>query len=177
MKHIVPSLHYSDRSALQTEITIRGVGGDARNIGIESGVGVYMDGVYAGRTGAWNMDLADIEQIEVLRGPQGTLFGKNTTGGALNIVTKKPTEEFEGNVKLMYGKYNERRLRGAVSGALTDHVYGKVTVATWDRDGYLDNLFNGDELQSEERRSARVQLRLLPSDNFEVNLIGEMSVD
>ena len=75
LKNFIPSLHYSDRSALQTQITIRGVGGDSRNIGIESGIGLYVDGVFAGRTSGYNMDLADIEQIEVLRGPQGTLFG------------------------------------------------------------------------------------------------------
>lgn len=177
LKHAVPSFHYSDRSSLQTEITIRGVGGDARSIGLESGVGVYIDGVYAGRTSAYNMDLADIEQVEVLRGPQGTLFGKNTTGGAINIVTKKPTEEFEANAQLDLGNYNAVRFKGSVSGGLSEQLFGKLTIATWDRDGYLDNLFDGSELQSEERRAARLQLRYLPTDSLDINFSADVTTD
>lgn len=177
LKHIVPSLHYQDRSALQTEITIRGVGGDARNIGLESGVGLYIDGVYAGRTSAYNIDLADIEQIEVLRGPQGTLFGKNTTGGALNITTRKPTEDFEANATFGYGNYDAIRFKGSVSGGLSSNLFGKVTLASWDRDGYLTNVFDGSDVQSEQRRSGRVQLRFLPSDNLEINLSADLTFD
>lgn len=177
LKHIVPSLHYSDRSALQTEITIRGVGGNARSIGIESGVGLYVDGVFAGRTNAYNLDLANIEQIEVLRGPQGTLFGKNTTGGALNIVTRKPTEEFEGSASLGFGNYGAIRLKGSLAGALSDNVFARLTVATWDRDGYLHNLFDGSELQTQERRAARLQLTFLPSENVEINFSADMTTD
>ena len=120
IRHLIPSLHYQDRSALQTEITIRGVGGDARNIGVESGVGMYIDGVYAGRTSAYNIDLADIAQIEVLRGPQGTLFGKNTTGGALNITTRKPDENFRAEGSLSAGNYNSVRFKGVLSGQVSD---------------------------------------------------------
>ncbi len=177
LKNVVPSLHYQDRSALQTEITIRGVGGDARNIGLESGVGMYIDGVYAGRTSAYNIDLADIAQLEVLRGPQGTLFGKNTTGGAINITTKKPTDEFRANGSLSFGNYGAVRFRGSVSGGLSENLAGKVTVATWDREGYLDNLFDGSELQSEERRSARGQLRYTPNANLEINFGADITRD
>lgn len=177
IRFLVPSLHYQDRSALQTELTIRGVGGDARNIGLESGVGLYIDGVYAGRTAAYNLDLADVAQIEVLRGPQGTLYGKNTTGGAINITTKKPTEELSAFATASYGNYDAVRFKGTISGAISDKVYGKLVVATWDRDGYLKNLFNGQKLQSEQRRAALAQLRFVPSDNFEVVLSGDVTFD
>lgn len=177
LRHAVPSLHYQDRSALQTEFTIRGVGGDARNVGIESGVGLYVDGVYAGRTAAYNIDLADVEQIEILRGPQGTLFGKNTTGGALNITTRKPTDEFEANAAFSYGNYDAIRFKGSLGGGLSENLYGKITASTWDRDGYLHNLFDNTDLQSEERRSGRAQLRFAPSDKLEVNLSADVTFD
>lgn len=177
LKHSIPSLHYQDRSALQTEITIRGVGGDARNIGLESGVGLYIDGVYAGRTSAYNIDLADIEQIEVLRGPQGTLFGKNTTGGALNITTRKPTKDFEANATFSYGNYDAIRFKGSVSGGISDNLFGKLTLATWDRDGYLTNLFDGKDVQTEQRRAGRAQLRFVPTDSLEINLSADLTFD
>ena len=177
IRHLIPSLHYQDRSALQTEITIRGVGGDARNIGIESGVGMYIDGVYAGRTSAYNIDLADIAQIEVLRGPQGTLFGKNTTGGALNITTRKPDENFRAEGSLSAGNYNSVRFKGVLSGQVSDGVFGKVVLASWDRDGYLDNLFDNSELQSEDRKSARAQLRFVPNEKLEINVGADITKD
>ena len=173
----VPNLHYSDRSSLQTEITIRGVGGDSRNIGFESGVGLYVDGVYAGRTSAYNLDLADVAQIEVLRGPQGILFGKNTTGGALNITTRRPSDTFEGEVRASYGNYNAIRLKGHVSGPLSEGISAKLTVATWDRDGYLDNVFNGQKLQSEKRRAVMGQVRVQPSEALDILVSADYTKD
>lgn len=90
---VLPNVQYTERGSLSTQLTIRGVGGDARNIGIEAGVGLYVDGVYVPRTSGYNSDLTEIAQVEVLRGPQGTLFGKNTIGGVVNITTRKPTDE------------------------------------------------------------------------------------
>ncbi len=177
VKNFVPGLYYSDRSALQTDITIRGVGGDSRNIGIESGTGLYVDGVYAGRTSAYNMDLADVAQIEILRGPQGTLFGKNTMGGVINIVTQKPTDELSGNVEASYGNYNAIRLKGSISGPLTDTLSAKATVATWDRDGYLHNIFDDTKLQSEKRRAGLLQFQLKPNDALEIHLTGDYTQD
>jgi len=95
--HSVPNLSYQDRAGgHQTSIGIRGISSNVRNIGLEDSVGIYVDGVYIGRPMFYNIDLADVAQIEVLRGPQGTLFGKNTIAGALNITTKGVSEEFEG---------------------------------------------------------------------------------
>tara|TARA_E500000305_G_C4029841_1_gene244438 strand:+ start:15794 stop:17878 length:2085 start_codon:yes stop_codon:yes gene_type:complete len=181
MKNYIPNLHYSDRGSLQTEITIRGVGGNSRNIGVDSGVGMYVDGVYTGRTGAYNQSILDVERIEVLRGPQGTLFGKNTTGGAINIISKKPTEEFYGQVKGNFGNYDEKRGRVFVSGPITDSFFGNIVVDKWDRDGYLDNIAPEprlqDELQSEDRLSGRVHLRSLLTDKLELNLAVDATRD
>lgn len=177
LKNFVPSMHHSNRANNNNQITIRGVGGDVRNIGIESGVGVYIDGVFVGRTNAYNSDLADIESIEVLRGPQGTLFGKNTIGGAVVINTKKPGDEFEGKVTASFGKYNAVRLVGSVSAPLADNFFGKLTLSKWDRDGWVTNLFNGEDLQQIDRYGARVQLRWLPLNNLEINFSADQSGD
>lgn len=177
LQHSIPSLQYSERGVLQTELTIRGVGGDSRNIGIDSGVGMYIDGVYIPRTSGFNSDLAEVAQLEVLRGPQGTLFGKNTIGGVVNITTKKPTEELEGMVYASYGNYNAMRIRGALSAPITDKLFAKVTVSTWDRDGYVFNTVDKLDYMNENRRGARLQLRYLASDRLEINVNADVTKD
>ncbi|MBB5684955.1 TonB-dependent receptor [Sphingobium boeckii] len=173
----IPGLQYSDRGNLQTEITIRGIGGDSRNIGIESGVGMYIDGVYVARTSGYNADISDVQQVEVLRGPQGTLFGKNTIGGVINIVTKKPTETTEGFISASYGNYNAFRTQASLSGQIANNLFGKVTVATWDRDGYIYNPLRDEDLNNEDRRGGRAQLRWLPSEALEINLSADFTRD
>jgi len=177
LQHLIPGLQYSDRGTLQTELTIRGVGGDSRNIGIESGVGMYLDGVYVARTSGYNADLADIQQVEVLRGPQGTLYGKNTIGGVINITTKKPTEKTEGSFFASYGNYNAIRTQASISGPLAETLFAKVTVATWDRDGYIRNVFDNARYNNEDRRGGRVQLRWLASDQLEINANADVTRD
>lgn len=177
LQHSVPGLNYSDRGLLQTTLTIRGVGGDARNIGIESGVGMYVDGVYIPRTSGFNSDLAEVEQVEVLRGPQGTLFGKNTIGGVINTITRKPADKLEGMLYGTYGNYNAMRFQAAVSVPLTDNLFSKVTVASWDRDGYVHNLHDGQDYMNEDRRGGRLQLRYAPSSALEINLSADVTRD
>lgn len=170
MQNLVPGLHYQERGNLQTELTIRGVGGDARNPGIDSGVGMYVDGAYVPRTSGYNSDVTDIAQIEVLRGPQGTLFGKNTIGGVINITTRKPSEEVERSVFASIGNYGAIRTQAVLSGPLSDHVSAKVTAATWNRDGYIENRVRGEKLNDEDRLGGRLQLRYRPSESLDVNL-------
>jgi len=173
----VPGMQFNDRGTLQTEITIRGVGGDARNPGIDTGVGMYVDGVYIARTSGYNADLSDIEQVEVLRGPQGTLFGKNTIGGVISVTTRKPSDKAEGFVSASYGNYNAIRTQATVSVPLTSNLFAKVTTATWDRDGYLHNIYDGQDYNNEDRRAGRVQLRWLPSDSLEINASADVTRD
>lgn len=164
MGALMPGVNFTERSNLNTQLTIRGVGGDARNIGIEAGVGMYVDGVYIPRTSGYNADLAEISQIEVLRGPQGTLFGKNTIGGVINITTRQPSDSFEGSGYVSYGNYNALRTQVSVSGPLADGLSARLTVATYDRDGYIHNLFDGRDVNDENRRGARLQLKYQPDD-------------
>lgn len=158
IQNSVPNLQYSPRGDFENQIYIRGVGGDPRNIGIESGVSLYIDGVYTGRTAGYNQDLANVSQIEVLRGPQGTLFGKNTTGGVINIITEKPSDTLRGMFDGSYGNYNAVNIKGSVSGPLTANLFAGVTLAATQRDGYIHNLFDGRKLQNVNRRGGRLQL-------------------
>lgn len=169
LAHAFPSFHYVERGNLQIEMTIRGIGGDARNIGIDSGVGMYIDGVYMARSTGYNSDLADTQQVEVLRGPQGTLFGKNAIAGVVSITTKKPAEEFGGFVYASYGNYNAFRTQAAINVPLSSSLFAKVSVATWDRDGYILNTFNNTKVNDENRRGGRFQLRYADGGPLEIN--------
>ncbi len=177
MTHLLPGVQFTERGSLSTQLTIRGVGGDSRNIGIEAGVGMYIDGVYVPRTSGYNSDLADIARVEVLRGPQGTLFGKNTIGGVVNIISKDPTDVTEGSAYVSYGNYNALRTQAVVSGPLADNLYGKITIATFDRDGYIHNLYNDKYVNDENRRGGKLQLVYLPSDALTIKLSADATYD
>jgi iron complex outermembrane receptor protein len=163
--NLVPAMHYFDRGNLQTEISIRGVGGDARNPGIDTGVGMYVDGVYIPRTSGYNSDLSDIDHIEVLEGPQGTLFGKNTIGGVVNIITRQPGPEAYGFLYTSFGNYGAVRTQASYSTPITDELSVKATVSTWQRDGYIyDPILNENE-DDEDRRGGRLQVRYVSGPN------------
>ena len=122
-----------------TSIKIRGVGTTGNNTGLESSVGVFIDGVYQSRPGVALGDLVDLERLEILRGPQGTLFGRNTSAGALNVTTKRPSlSTTEGFVNASYGNYNFMNLQAGVSVPVVQDVAGLRVSGTWrKRDGYL----------------------------------------
>ncbi len=166
----VPNLQISNGTDFRSVITIRGVGSSSRNIGFDSRVGVYVDGVYMGQSPAANQELLDLERVEVLRGPQGMLFGKNTVAGAISLVTKKPSNEFYGQLSADIGNYNYRELKAMVNVPLGENVAAKFSVAKTDRDGYIDNITTGSDLANRDVLAYRAQLRLTPSDKFEINL-------
>ena len=103
--------------------------------GFEQGVGIYVDDVYNSRVAAATFDFLDVGQVEVLRGPQGTLYGKNTTAGAINITTNQPTFEFEGGAELTVGNLNLKQAKGFISGPLSDRIAARIAVATTSRRG------------------------------------------
>jgi len=151
-------------------IYIRGIG--QRNTGpnIDSGVGIYIDDVYLGRPDGGLLDINDIESVQVLRGPQGTLFGKNTTGGALVFTTNRPVEEFEGSFELRVGNYDRLDAALVLNAPLTDSLMTRLSVNSISRDGYIDNHFDGEEYVDEDRISAIWQLRYLASDTLTLDL-------
>ncbi len=158
---VAPSfnMNSSDTATGGTTLRIRGVGTTGNNIGLESSVGVFLDGVYLSRPGVALGDLMDLEQIEVLRGPQGTLFGRNTSAGALNIKTKKPNlEEFEGFGSLTLGNYNLVNVQGGVSVPLIEDTLAlRVSGAIRERDGFIEGL-GGAESHDRDRSVFRGQL-------------------
>lgn len=166
----VPNLSISSGTDFTSSVSIRGVGANSRNIGFDTRVGVYLDGVYLGQSPALNQELLDLERIEVLRGPQGTLFGKNTVAGAINLVSKKPGESLGGSVGIEYGNYNSRQVSASLNIPLTDNLYSKVAINKQLRDGLVENLATGNEINEQDGTSYRVQFRYAPGGSFEANL-------
>lgn len=156
---------------LQGQVGIRGVSTLVRNIGVESGVGIYVDGVYMGRSDNYNQELIDTEQVEVLRGPQGTLFGKNTIAGVFNITTVRPTDEVQGVAKVEAGDYGLIRTQGYVTAPIVPGVLsGKLSVGYVSRDGVYDNLSGGKDGDALDQKSVRGTLYFTPSAQSEFDL-------
>ena len=156
---------------------IRGVGTNSSSVGDDASVGVFVDEVYSGRAGGYRADFFDVERIEVLRGPQGTLYGRNVAGGAMNVITKNPTDELEGYITAMAGDYDLWGLNGALSGPLGERARGRVAFTTRNRDGHTDNVVTGSELRDEDNASVRGKLEFDPSDTVSVLLSVDYSSD
>ncbi len=165
----IPNLQISQSNDFRSTVTIRGVGAQSRNIGFDARVGVYVDGVYMGQSPSLNQELLDLERVEVLRGPQGTLFGKNTVAGAINLVSKKPGEELAGQVSADVGNLGYTEFKGSVNIPISDTVFSKFTIAKADRDGYVQNTLTGNDLMQVDTLAYRVQLRIQASDQLEIN--------
>ncbi|MES2682150.1 MAG: TonB-dependent receptor [Pseudomonadota bacterium] len=172
---VVPSLvvTVSGNEAAGGVIRIRGVGTPGTNAGLEGSVGVFVDGVYLPRSGLAFSDLLDIERIEVLRGPQGTLFGKNTSAGAINILTKKPSFNPEAIVTLTGGDYNSRIAQAIVSGPVFgDKLALRLAGQYNKRDGFIQNVDDGEDYNNRNRYSLRGQALWQPNDEVSLRLIA-----
>lgn len=161
-----------------TNIIIRGISSSARNVGFESSLGVYLDGVFMGRTSGFDQELADVTRVEVLRGPQGTLFGKNTISGAISIVTADPTPTPIAKVFGEVGNFNLWSGGVAVSGPIIDgRLAGKLSVSGGQHDGYVDNLNStgrgADTLGRRETWNARAALQWQAGDDLKIDLRGD----
>lgn len=138
---------------------IRGIGTNTSGAGDDASVAMFIDEVYISRAGAYDSNLFDLERVEVLRGPQGTLYGKNVVGGAINITTRKPnTEELEASVRVDLGNYDKRGIQAFVTGPLTDSVAAKLSYSQLERDGFVRNTVTGNDLRNEDSKSARAGL-------------------
>ncbi len=174
----VPSLQVFSFNPRNTNVNIRGLGSNVAltNDGLENGVGFYIDNVYYGRVGTSQFDLVDLDRIEVLRGPQGTLFGKNTTSGVINITSRKPSfqPEFSGEVSI--GDHGYRQVRASGSAALVPDVIAlRLSGAITDRDGFLYNVTQKQQANDYYNASIRGQLLVVPAENVELRLIGDYS--
>ena len=172
----VPNLTFS-RLAGDAAIFIRGLGYESISPGNEGRVALYSDGVYESRNQAAFLGFYDLDRVEVLRGPQGTLYGRNAVGGAVNIVSRDPTSELSGYVSADVGNYDLFGAEGAVSGPITDKLSARFAFQTADRDGYGTNVTSGEKSYNEHTRSARAKLKYDASDNLTIRAIGYYSYE
>ena len=159
----------------ESSFNIRGIGTQSYSIGTEPSVSTMLDGVVMGRSGQAFMELMDIQRIEVLRGPQGTLFGKNASGGVVHIITKQPTEEHTGEI--MGTVLGDEEYRGGLtlSGPVTEDLGYRLSALGADMDGYTKNYYDGDDYNGSQRWTVRGKLRWLPSDSMDVTLSSDYS--
>lgn len=149
LQYVAPGVLFSGGiNPRQSATTVRGVGVGVFNIGVEASVALSIDGVTIGRTGAGIFDFADVERVEVLRGPQGTLFGKNASGGVISIITKGPTNDLSAEMNIAYGSFDEVNISGAISGPLTEGVTARLSGYRNTRDGFIENI-NPDAPQND----------------------------
>ncbi len=174
LQSVVPSLRVNQlQSSANTNFYIRGFGNGANNAGIEPSVGLFIDGVYRSRSASMIADFPDVQRIEVLRGPQSTLFGKNASAGVISIVTKKPQFDFGGNVEATYGNYNAVTVKGMVTGPVSDTVAFSLAGGLNKRDGIVRDLATGERTNERDRWFARGQMLFDNHDGLEVRLIGD----
>ena len=159
------------------QITLRGVGSDLSLVGSEPGIAFYLDGVYMPRATTSSSVYADLERIEVLRGPQGTLYGRNSTGGLIHLYSKEPTGETEGFVSLLYGSANRVRARAGVSFPISETLSARLSYAGDQHDGYRKNRTRGGDLDARDHDSARGTLRWTPTEDLTVVLRADWSRD
>lgn len=174
LQSLVPSLRVAQTQAIfATTYSIRGFGSSGNNAGLEPSVGMFVDGVYRSRSVGQVSDLADLQRVEVLRGPQSTLFGKNASAGVISIVTKEPQYDFGGNVEASYGNYDAMVLRGYVTGPVSDSAAASLSAGYNRRDGYITDLGYDGKSNNRDRWFARGQLKIEPNSQMRVRLIAD----
>ena len=163
------------QNSTTSNFLIRGVGTSSNNFGLESSVGLYVDGVYRARQSSMINNLVDIEMVEVLRGPQGTLFGKNTPQGAISMRTVRPDHDANGFVDLTAGDYGLVNLSAASNFSLSEDVLAlRATIFSGQRDGYVSDISLGNDLLNDrDRIGGRLQLYYTPNDRFNMRIIAD----
>jgi outer membrane receptor protein involved in Fe transport len=174
LQQISPSISvYGSNSTVNGgTLRIRGMGTTGNNPGLEAAVGAFVDGVYRSRSGQAFNDFLDVERIEILRGPQGTLFGKNTSAGAVHIITQKPSMDWGAHASVSYGNYDYKKATGSVTGPIVEDLLAFRVAGSWaDREGYYEIFNDSDAFSELDRYSLRGQLLFTPVEEFEARLI------
>ncbi|MCM3879030.1 MAG: TonB-dependent receptor, partial [Vicinamibacterales bacterium] len=175
LKEQIPTVQFYSTNPRNSAINIRGLGAPygLTNDGIEPGVGLYIDGVFFARPAAATLDFLDVEQVEVLRGPQGTLFGKNTTAGAINVTTRKPSFTPGSEFELNYGSLQFVQAKASITGALSKKIAGRLSFSGTQRDGTLLNTSTGGEVNNLSNLGARGQVLFAPSDRVAITFAAD----
>ncbi len=168
----VPNVHLTE-TGLSTQLRIRGIGSD-NSQGFEQSVGVYMDGVFRGRAQLFRAPIFDVERVEVMRGPQNILFGKNSVAGAIDVISAKPQDEFSGKLTASYeSEYGTQELSGFLTGRLTQGLNARLAVRQYDDPGYMENTFKDTDEPDQNESSVRGSIDWAVTDNFSALLIIE----
>ncbi len=177
LKELVPTVQFYASNARNTTLNIRGLGSTygLTNDGIDPGVGYYVDGVYYARPAATALDFIDIEQVEVLRGPQGTLFGKNTTAGAFNVTSRAPSFDPTASFELSYGNYGYIQAKASISGPLSKKLAARVSFVGTQRDGLLYNSRTQTNINDINNIGVRGQFLYKPNDKINITFIADVS--
>jgi iron complex outermembrane receptor protein len=175
VKELIPTVQFYSSNPRNSAVTIRGIGSPfgLTNDGIEPGVGLYIDGVFYARPAAATLDFLDVAQVEVLRGPQGTLFGKNTTAGAINVTSRRPNFSPEANVEVAYGSYNFVQTKASVSGPLSKHVAARVSFSGTGREGFIYNTLRQADTNTLNNLGFRGQVLVVPSKSVAINVSAD----
>jgi iron complex outermembrane receptor protein len=178
LNQLIPSLNIQYNGPRQTSFTLRGLGNSPANDALESSMGIYLDNVYLGRASMANLDLIDIDEITLLRGSQGTLFGKNTTAGVLSIATRAPSFVQTGGAEASLGDYEYNQVRAVWSQSLLDNsVAARFSFAETSQDGFVTDTTTGRKLNGSDRIGGRGQLLWRHGDGFNLRVIGDYSAE
>ncbi len=177
LKELVPTVQLYSSNPRNTTLNVRGLGSTfgLTNDGIDPGVGFYVDGVYYARPAAATLDFIDIERIEILRGPQGTLFGKNTTAGAFNITTRTPKFKPGATLEVSYGNFGFIQAKASVTGAITKKIAGRFSFSGTQRNGVIKDIVRQKSINDLNNIGFRGQLLYAPSEKIKITLIGDIS--
>ncbi|HAF41535.1 MAG TPA: TonB-dependent receptor [Sphingobium sp.] len=178
LTQLQPTLQFYSTNPRNSSINIRGIGAPLglTNDGIEQGVGIYIDQVYYNRVAAATLDFVDIEQVEVLRGPQGTLYGKNTTAGAINITTRAPSFSYEGKAEISVGNLNFKQAKATVSGPITDRLAIRIGASVTDRQGTIYNVASNQHVNSQDFLGLKGSLLWKATDTLNITLAGDYNL-
>jgi iron complex outermembrane receptor protein len=175
LAEITPSLQIFAEQVNNEAFIIRGIGRSNEDLTTDSGVAVYLNDIYLPQPSEANAAFYDIERVEVLRGPQGTLYGKNAVGGVVNIITRPPTRDFEGYLIAEMGTLAQRNFTGAAGGPLADGVSARIAGYSSSRNGAYRNLTTGERANDVEQQALRASLRLEPTERLTINLVADIS--
>ncbi|MFT6898277.1 MAG: iron complex outermembrane receptor protein [Paraglaciecola sp.] len=180
MDQFVPNLSFDTTAPISgssntSSVFIRGIGQTDFVFTSDPGVGIYLDGVYIARSTGSVLDSMDIERVEIIRGPQGTLFGKNTIGGAISVTTARPDEEFRGAVEVTVGNFGNKKLRGYVNIPITDDFYTRLSLSSNEKDGYATRILTGQSLGGEDKQAARLTARWYAADSLTFDFSADYS--